>query len=366
LSGRDTSDAPARVSAAKMHNAACAEYDRLGGVGISLLSEIDADGDIAGRQFGNTPASSVVIAGLQHPGDKPYSVAEYKNLAGRAGRLGYSEKGTSYLIATDGRTEYDFWSRYVTSKPEDLASRFLDSGTDPRSLIVRVLVAARRAAGEGVSADEIIDFLESSFGAFQAGADRDGWRWSRDDHLEALADLQRHMLIEVDGAGAYQLTQLGRLAGESTTEVGSIIRLVDSLSGLAPEEITDPALIAAVQSTLELDQVHLPINKKSTQKEPQLWPNELRQQGVTARILNSFQRFVADSHQATVRAKKAVACLLFISGRAMTEIEQILAQFGGGFGGVAGAVRSVGARTCDVLPAAARVDQPVKITVSRY
>jgi len=38
-----------------MHNAACAEYDRLGGVGISLLSEIDADGDIAGRQFGKPP-----------------------------------------------------------------------------------------------------------------------------------------------------------------------------------------------------------------------------------------------------------------------------------------------------------------------
>jgi len=32
----------------------------------------------------NTPASSVVIAGLMHPGDSPYSVAEYKNLVGRA------------------------------------------------------------------------------------------------------------------------------------------------------------------------------------------------------------------------------------------------------------------------------------------
>jgi helicase len=173
----------------------------------------------------NTPASSVVIAGLEHPGDKPYSVAEYKNLVGRAGRLGYSEKGTSYLIAVDGRTEYDFWNRYVIGKPEDLVSRFLDSGTDPRSLIVRVLVSARRAAGEGVSADEIVDFLESSFGAFQAGASREGWRWSRDDLLEALADLQRHKLIEVDRADTYQLTHLGRLAGESATEVGSIIRL---------------------------------------------------------------------------------------------------------------------------------------------
>ena len=43
----------------------------------------------------NTPASAVVIAGLEHPGQQPYSVAEYKNLVGRAGRLGYAERGTS-------------------------------------------------------------------------------------------------------------------------------------------------------------------------------------------------------------------------------------------------------------------------------
>ena len=113
----------------------------------------------------NTPASSVIIAGLEHPQEQPYSVAEYKNLVGRAGRLGYAEKGTSYLLALDPRTEHDFWARYVTGKPENLVSRFLEDDTDPRSLIVRVLVSARRAASEGVASEEIIEFLEASFGA---------------------------------------------------------------------------------------------------------------------------------------------------------------------------------------------------------
>jgi len=72
----------------------------------------------------NTPASSVVIAGLDHPGDEPYSVAEYKNIVGRAGRLGFTEQGTSYLLALDPRAEYDLWSRYVKGEPEDLHSRF--------------------------------------------------------------------------------------------------------------------------------------------------------------------------------------------------------------------------------------------------
>jgi replicative superfamily II helicase len=40
----------------------------------------------------NTPASSVVIAGLEHPSqNNPYSIAEYKNLVGRAGRLGQGQ-----------------------------------------------------------------------------------------------------------------------------------------------------------------------------------------------------------------------------------------------------------------------------------
>lgn len=302
----------------------------------------------------NTPASSVIIAGLAHPGEQPYSVAEYKNLVGRAGRLGYAEKGTSYLIAIDQRSEYNFWHQYVTAAPEDLVSRFLDSGTDTRSLIVRVLVVAQRAAGGGVSGDKIIEFLESSFGAFQAARGREHWIWDRDDILRSLDDLQRHQLVAADGE-TFELTALGRLAGENATEVSSIIRLVEVLSSLETDAITDPALIVAIQLSAELDSMHFPINRRSTEKEPQLWPNELRRQGVVGQILNFLHRFVDDQHQPTLRAKKAVACLLFVSGRPMNEIEQVLTQFGGAFGGAAGPVRSVAGRTCDLLPTAARV-----------
>ena len=39
----------------------------------------------------------------------------------------------------------------------------------------------------------------------------------------------------------------------------------------------------------------------------------------------------------------------------MEEIEAVLTQFGGAFGGAAGPIRSVAGRTCDLLPSAARV-----------
>jgi replicative superfamily II helicase len=302
----------------------------------------------------NTPAAAVIVVGLEHPGQVPYSVAEYKNIVGRAGRLGHAERGTSYLLAVDGLHEHDFWNRYVRGTPEDLQSRFLGSTTDPRTLIIRVLNAARRSV-DGVTAEEVIEFLEASFGAFQEIQRNGHWKWSRDDLAASLRDLAQHGLIEIKPDGSHRLTPLGQLAGQGLCEVGSVVRLVDCLRPLGDREISDPALITAVQATIELDQVLFPINKKSTQKEPQAWAQELRNQGVSHLILRNLQRDVSSQHEATLRAKKAVACLLYISGRPIEEIERILTQFGGASDGAAGPIRAVASRTCDMLRTAADI-----------
>ncbi len=302
----------------------------------------------------NTPAEAVIITGLMHPDKNPYSVAEYKNIAGRAGRLGMAERGASYMIALDSSVEHYYWTHYVMGKPEDLLSRFLAEGTDPRSLVVRVLVAAQKS-GQGLSAQGIVNFLEESFGAFQQQQARPQWAWDRARLSEALDSLHSHGLIEANVEDVYHLTALGRLAGEAGVEVESIIRLVGAFSTVAPESINDPALIAATQLTVELDGVLFPINKRSTQKEPQTWTAEIQRQGVPYGILRAMQRSVREDNQPTLRAKKAVACLLWITDRPLAEIEEILTQFGRKFDGAAGPIRSVRARTCDILPTVARV-----------
>ena len=302
----------------------------------------------------NTPASSVVIVGLMHPGDEPYSVAEYKNLVGRAGRLGFAEKGTSYLLATDPRAEYDYWNNYVTKTPEDLVSRFLDAATDARSLIVRVVTSLSRLSPKGVSSEAIVEFLEASFGAFQAARTHVGWKWDRNELVRALHDLESNGLVS-NVSGLYVLTDLGRLAGESATEVTSIVRLVECLRQIPAAQLTDPDLIAATQITVELDDLLFPINKKSTQKEPQFWVNELRPQLTGGAVLNAFRREVQDAHTSTIRAKKSVSCLLFVSGRPMSDIERVIGQFGGAFGGSSGPIRSVASRTSDLVATTARV-----------
>ena len=300
----------------------------------------------------NTPASAVVIAGLDHPGSQPYSVAEYKNLVGRAGRLGYTEEGASYVITTSPQEEHRIWTNYVRGNPEDLSSRFLD--TDPRSLIIRVLAASRSTTG--LTEEEIVAFLEASFGVFQQVHTNQGWKWSADKLRSALGELSHHQLVMTNDGKCY-LTPLGRFAGEAGVEVETIIRLVDALRNATPTEINDAALIAAAQLTVELDKVLFPLNKKSTQKEPQTWYRELQGQRVPSALLQAMRSIAQDQHQGTLRAKKAVACLLWMSNTPLVEVERIMTQFGGAQGGAAGAIRAVALRTCDLLPTVVNIAQ---------
>lgn len=174
----------------------------------------------------NTPASSVVVAGLRHPLDQPYTVAEYKNMIGRAGRLGFTERGRSLIIAPDFRREHEAWNDYVIARPEDLQSRFLDA--DPRGLILRVLATSSQVAGgPKLTAADLVAFLETSFGAFQQRQLGGGWQWSEHTLAGHVADLERHNLIISDAEQRYELTPLGRLAGESGIAVESILRIVD-------------------------------------------------------------------------------------------------------------------------------------------
>lgn len=302
----------------------------------------------------NTPASSVVVVGLEHPGDAPYSIAEYKNLVGRAGRLGFSEHGASYLVAMTGNDEHHYWRRYVLGAPEGLRSRFLEKGTDPRSLVIRMLAASKRVAPQGLCSNDIAAFLERSFGGFQERERHgDAWCWSLQDLGRALFDLVRHGLVTDEGDGRHRLTELGALAGETGLEVASVIRLIDSLKPVRADDITDPVLIAAVQHTVELDGVHVPMNKK-TPKEAQTWLGVLRGQGIVEGVLRCFGFEVREPHEQGARAKRAVAALAYIGGQDMTAIEEML-QKHGGFGGSAGPIRGISARTCDVIGTAARI-----------
>ena len=305
----------------------------------------------------NTPADAVIIEGLQHPTGNgtytPYSVAEYKNMVGRAGRLGHAKrnKGESFLLALSDHVEEFHWNSYVSGTPENLESHFLSLTTDLRSLIIRVLAVTRKP----MKLEEILTFLESSFGVFQMQTQTTGWRWDPFDINTGLKGLEARGFIKVV-EDKISLTPLGRAVGESGIEVNSAISIVECLQPLMPNAVSDPVLIVAAQVTDELDNTLFPLNKRGYQKEETSWFSELQHQRIPPAVLHRLRSNVNEYYVPALRAKKAVACLLFVTDTAMVDIEQIVVRHGGGSQlGSAGAIRQITSRTCDVLPAVARI-----------
>jgi len=301
----------------------------------------------------NTPASTVVIVGLRHPLDQPYTVAEYKNMVGRAGRLGFTERGRSIIVAPDFRQEHEAWNDYLTARPEDLQSRFLDA--DPRGLILRVLATSGQVADSAkMNAADLVSFLEGSFGAFQQRQRGGAWRWTEQALAGYVTELARHGLILADAEERYELTPLGRLAGESGITVESILRVVGALRHLPAAMLDDYTLVALTQLTEELDEVYFPLNKKSKRKEPAAWFGALQQHRVHHTVTQALQYNATLAHQPTLRAKKAAGCFLWVDGRGRLEIERILMQFDRNQA-AAGPLNSVVNRMLDMLPTVIRV-----------
>ncbi|MCV7251621.1 DEAD/DEAH box helicase [Mycobacterium hackensackense] len=289
----------------------------------------------------NTPAEAVVIAGLTHPGPNPYSVSEYKNMVGRAGRVGYAEDGESYIVATGDPAPSQAWQRYVLGQPEPIVSHFLSATTDPQTLVLRSLVAL----GGTAPLEELIAILENSFAIWQR-VDAGGDGWSRQRLEQDVAALSSAELVDVEPDGRITVTELGRYAGESGLEVRSVTQ-VSSLLRFLPANavVTEADLVALAQVTVELD-FYFPVARRSRQEQFR-WPQSVASMGVNGSLMRGFH---VGGGEPLSRSKKTAAALLFMSDLPMTNIESILMQHLPNRA-AAGPVRSVAARTRDVIDA---------------
>lgn len=300
----------------------------------------------------NTPAAAVAIVGLTHPGPvpTPYTVAEYKNMVGRAGRLGFSERGESYLIPDAGLDPARAWTGYVKGQLEDLDSQLVPDG-DPRTLMLRVLASHPVDVIGLVTEATVLRFLDASLAAFQA---REGGhtQWDADQLTHSFQQLvAANLVAESEG---YRLTELGRFTGESGVHVDSIIRLVHGVRG-SVNQLNSVGLIAAAQLTNELNGIYMPVNAKAKNTEVPRWPYFLAQQRVPGSLIGALQATAQDVKQATARTKRAAAAAMWVAGLPMVELEQHLNQHMYNRGGLAGAVRAVADRTRDLLPAVGAV-----------
>jgi replicative superfamily II helicase len=294
----------------------------------------------------NTPAEAVVIAGLTHPGPLPYSVAEYKNMIGRAGRTGFTQTGESYIVATGDPSPRQAWHQYVLGQPEAIVSHFLDASTDPQTMILRSLVVL----GGSVQQDELLSLLENCFAVWQR-VDQGGIGWDTarlESDLQALLQAQ---LLDIEPTGLLTVTELGRFAGESGLEVRSVTQVSSMLRYVqAGRPLTEVDLVVLAQCTVELDAMYLAAAARSRQEQAR-WPNTLTALGVQSNLLMGLH---VGGGVPLSRAKKAAAALRFASSMPMASIELDLMQHLPDRS-AAGPIRAVAGRTRDVIDAVATI-----------
>ena len=303
----------------------------------------------------NMPAETVVMPELQRRIGRyefqSYRVAEYKNIAGRAGRLGLTERGRAIVLAY-GRADADrFWSQYVNGAPEDIHSTLLDPAADMYTLILGVVAVAAQQLGTGntLTQDDVVAILANSFAAHQNRLAGSGEAFEPATIAAVLGALRDEQFIEDDGSGL-RLTRLGTVVAESGLVVRSAIAVAGALRRVHPQQLNRATLIAAAQLTAELDDMRLTVNARGVQKEIGTFVDELVRQRTARAVLDALGQRAQSNVVLAARAKKAVACLLWMNGIPAAQLEQLVMRHYFDKNAI-GPVRALAARTQDVIGA---------------
>lgn len=262
----------------------------------------------------NTPASTVILAENEFVGEdgRAFTVAEYMNMAGRAGRLGFNEIGKSIILAETPMERAQLFQRYVLGSPESVRSSFRNE--DLPTWTVRLLSQAPR-----VRADDIPGLLVNTFAGYTASRASPAWVPEVTTKLqEFVVRLVQSGLAERESEFLH-LTLLGRACGASSLSFESALRLVELMRSIKPDNTPVTELIALVQVLPEMDSVYTPLYKRSTLESARAGDVSTRYGYAVPGLL---QRYVADQHQFWQRCKRAAITWDWIEGVSVEEIER--------------------------------------------
>jgi helicase len=262
----------------------------------------------------NTPASTVILAEQEFVGEdgRPFNVAEYKNMAGRAGRLGYNETGKSIILADNAMQRRQLFARYVRGTPEPIASSFTDH--DLRTWIIRLLSQVKV-----VSEAEVPHLLASTYGGFlsqklgSSVVQETEKRIARD-----VAEFVRLGLLERLG-DKVQLSLLGRACGQSSLSFDSAMRLIETVRNMAASELSPFNLVGLLQILPEADRLFTPIRKRSRIESARIADaTSLFGHG----IVRALQTWVSDEFAFWGRCKRAAILGDWMNGATVQPIER--------------------------------------------
>jgi len=243
---------------------------------------------------------------------RPFTVAEYKNMAGRAGRLGFNEQGKSIIYAETPFERQALYRKYVLGQLESLHSSF-----DPRSIetwLVRLLVQV-----ESVVRADVVRLLVNTYGGYLEVRRNPAWRADMERRLEQLLARMIQLGL-VDQAGdRVSLTLLGSACGNSSLSFDAAMRLVELVRSLPKDRVNSITLMAVMQALPEEELGYTPLLKKGTKEAVRGFQAADR---FGTEILSVLQRFARDLYEYYARCKRAAILHDWISGRSLEEIER--------------------------------------------
>ncbi|WP_298193848.1 DEAD/DEAH box helicase [Metallibacterium sp.] len=280
----------------------------------------------------NTPASTVVLAENEFVGEdgRQFTVAEYKNMAGRAGRLGYNETGKAIILADTPMERAQLFQKYVLGVPEDVKSSFQQR--DLPTWTLRLLSQVR-----GMRAIEIPGLLVNTFGGYSASRANPQWITMVEREVVALVErLLQAGLAEREG-DLVHLTLLGRACGASSLSFESSLRLVELMTQLNAAQTPPTQVLAMVQVLDEMDAIYTPVMKRGRSE-------SVRANDVAQRyghpMMQALQRYCRDDFEFWGRCKRASLLYDWIEGTPVDVLEKRFSTtpFGGaiGYGNIIG------------------------------
>ena len=197
----------------------------------------------------NLPARRVVVeeyARFEEGFWKPISVAEYKQLAGRAGRPGLDPYGEAVIVASPGDSVEELMETYVLGEVERVESKL-------RGLRgLRHMVLGLVASGFATTVDSVHRVLSRTLYALQNPS-----LDLRSTAVRALKDLESWGLLEATGDG-YRATVLGYEVSRNYVDPETVPRARVWLSKLTGMDDLELLLLVSMMP----DMTHLPVTRR--------------------------------------------------------------------------------------------------------
>ena len=272
----------------------------------------------------NLPASTVFLEAVKWDTDKrtgaalevPLSWAEYENISGRAGRLGFHEQfGRSILIATNQFQADLLWRGYVMGEQEQFTPAPGQEGFADRVLN---LVASKVC----LSKDELQAFLGLTYLGFRQ---RGKTAALMAEVERALAALVRTQLVSLGEDGRLEASTLGEVAARKGIRAATAVKLARFFEAARGREVPELELFYLLSLTEDGKQMTVPLSPaehrgRVYESKASEWAHEHGDEPgeELGRLLNSKMLPTAQEARA---AKLALLLLGWIAGDELSGLE---------------------------------------------